>query len=258
MSDDIEVRLTGEGIRPGLVRSHELAEILAAVEDFVSAEVARRSPETRREDIVVGLYKIADASVGLRFKTYLAAVAVPAFIAASQHVAARDFHRLSPQSLKPLQVIADFAKRSGAAAEFKTVEDRVPIVIIDAGTVIPQQPRITGLTEITAKTLRVGGKVPRAMLEMLDGTVIYCEIPEDVAIELGHRLYKLSTFTGTATWDSATLDLEYFKIESFRAFEEQGFLETLAELRVLVGTTLAQLGNVEKLASTLRQGEDEE
>jgi hypothetical protein len=258
MSDDIEIRLTGEGIRPGLVRSHELAEILAAVEDFVSAEAAHASPDARREEIVVGLYEIGDSSIGLRFKTSFAAVAVPAFVAASQHVAAGDFHSLSPQSLKPLQVIADFAKRRGATAEFKAGVVREPIAKIDASTVIPQQPRITGLTEITAKTLRVGGKIPRAMLEMLDGTVIYCEIPEDVAVELGHRLYKLSTFTGTATWDSTTLELEYFKIESFRSFEAQGFSKTLADLRSEIGLSFIQTGDVNQLASSLRRGEDEE
>jgi hypothetical protein len=257
MQGEIEVRLKGEGIRPGLVRSRELAEILEAVEDFVAAETARADANARREDLVVGLYAIADESIGLRFKAALAAVSVPAFVAASQAVAAGDFLALSPHSLKPLQAIADFAKRHAAAAELKLVGSSDPIAVIDESTVIPEQPRATGLTEIAAKTLRVGGKVPRAMLELLDGSVVYCNVTEQVAVELGHHLYQTSLFTGVATWNASTLDLEAFAVESFRPFADRDPVETLAELKRAVGAVLEHMGPVDAIASRLRRGEGE-
>lgn len=256
MQGEIEVRLKGEGIRPGLVRSREIAEILEAVEDFVAAETARADASTRREDLVVGLYAIADESIGLGFKTALA-VSVPAFVAASQAVAAGDFLALSPHSLKPLQAIADFAKRHAAEAELKLVGSSRPIAVIDESTVIPEQPRATGLTEIAAKTLRVGGKVPRAMLELLDGSVVYCNVTEQVAVELGHHLYQTSLFTGVATWNASTLDLEAFSVESFRPFADRDPVETLAELKLAVGAELEQMGPVDAVASRLRRGEGE-
>lgn len=258
MQDEIEIRLKGAGIRPGLVRSHELAELLEAIEDVVSAEAARLFPEAKREDIVVGLYEIADRSLGLRFKASLATVTIPAFVAASQAVAAGDYLALSPHSLKPLQVIAGFAKRRGAIAEFKLADEPIPLATIGPETIIPEQARISGLTEFTAKTLRVGGKVPRAMLEMLDGTVIYCELHEGIAVELGHHLYKLSTFSGTATWNVPTLELDDFKVEAFRPFLDRDAVETLAELRTYIGATIDSLGDVNELAARLRRDEDQE
>jgi hypothetical protein len=258
MTDEIEVRLYGEGISPGLVRSHELAEILEAIEDFVVAETLRRDPSATRDEIIVGLLQVADRSLGLRFKASLASVAIPAFIAGSQAIAAGQFHELSPHSLKPLQVLAGFSRRHNATAELKLPERDAPLVTIAPETVIPEQTRITGATEMTAKVLRVGGKVPRAMLELLDGTVIYCDLPIELARELGHRLYDVATLTGVATWNAATLDVEEFTISSLTEFPERDPSETFRDLRKLIGPQLEQLGDVLSLVTRLRQVGDEE
>jgi len=257
MTEDIEIRLKGEGIRPGLVRSHELAEILEAVEDFVTYEAERASPEVRREDLVVGLYAIADESIGLRFRASLAAITLPAFVGASQLIASGSFHDLTPQSRKALQTIAGFTKRHDATAEFKVAGTALPIATITSDTVIPEEVRITGLTEITAKTIRVGGKVPRAMLELLDGTVIYCEVSSEIAMELGHHLYKLVKFSGEATWLAADLVLDEFQILAFHPFPARDAIEMFTELRVAIGEALESLGPVNDLVTRLRRDEDE-
>lgn len=257
MTEDIEIRLKGEGIRPGLVRSHELAEILEAVEDFVTYEAERASPDVRREDLVVGLFAIADESIGLRFKASLAAITLPAFIGASQLIANGSFHDLAPQSRKALQTIAGFAKRHEATAEFKVAGRELPIATITSETSIPEEVRISGLTEITAKTIRVGGKMPRAMLELLDGTVIYCEVSSEIAIELGHHLYRLGKFSGQATWIAADLLLDEFQILGFYPFPARDAIEMFTELRAAIGGGLEQLGSVDDLVTRLRRDEDE-
>jgi hypothetical protein len=259
MSDTIEIRLTGEGIRPGLIRSHEIAEILAAVEDLVVAETIKRDPSAKKEDIIVGLYEIADESIGLRFKSSLASIAVPAFIGASQALAAGDFAELSPHSYGPLQVISTFAKRHHGAAEFKVDGVKQPLATIDEATALPQVVRIRGSTELTARIQRVGGKVPRAALEMLDGALIYCDVTQSLAMELGPELYKLATFTGNAVWNATTLELEEFTVTGFERVPEQQPYEALSQ----VEPTLldAYRGNWTVLDRHLymhRRGEDQE
>lgn len=258
MNEAIEIRLRGEGVKPGLIRSHELAEILSAVEDIVIAETVRRDPNAKRDDIVVGLYEIADESIGLKFKTTLAAIAIPAFVAASHSVSIGEFGQLSPLSLKPLQVIAGFAKRHDAIAEFKVGTSSVPIAEITPFTLIPQEPKIAGSTEICAKVLRVGGKVPKAMLELQDGTVIYCEIPVERAIELGRRLYETALFTGNAVWSAATFDLEEFTITGFREGPTEDPYETLIRIREYMNPALLYESSVLEIVSQLRRGEDDE
>lgn len=258
MEEAIVIRLRGEGIKPGLIRSHEIADILCAVEDFVVAEAMKRNPNFSRDELVVGLYEISDQSVGLKFKTTFAAVVVPAFIAASQAIAAGDFEAVSAQSLKPLQAISSFSRRHGAIAEFKIGEGAVPIAEITPATVIPEEPKISGATEITAKILRVGGKVPKAMLELQDGTVIYCELPVEKAIELGHRLYDTAVFSGYATWNGTTLDLEDFTIYDVREAPSRDPYDVLSELRVALKSDLRVSGSVSDMVRSLRGSEDAE
>ena len=253
MNKGIEIRLKGEGIRPGFVRSHELAEILEAVEDFVAFEAERVSPGVRHEDIVVGLYAIEDKSIGLRFMASLTTITIPAFIGAAQLIADGEFHSLTPQSRKALQTVAGFARRHSGSAEFKVDDQDLPIATITATTVIPEELRLTGITEITAKTIRVGGKNPKAMLEMLDGSVIYCEVSADVAISLGHHLYSVGRFVGLATWSAIDFQLDDFKIHAFQPFPARDPLEMLRELRIVIGSGLEGLGPVDELVTRLRR-----
>lgn len=253
MTDAIEIRLRGEGIQPGLVRSGELAEILEAVEDFITAETLRRDPTVRREDIVVGLYEIADKSIGLRFKTSFAAIVLPAFAAASQALAQGDFSELSPQSFKPLQVLWNFSKRHDSVTEFKFADTDEPLATIEASTVLPQPAKIRGSTELVAKVLRVGGKVPRAMLEMPDGTVIYCNVEQELAIDLGHQLYTMATLTGDAVWDAGTFELEEFSITGFKGFPGNDPYEALTRLRDYIEPN----ERMTSYLSYVRRGEDD-
>lgn len=258
VDEAIEIRLRGAGMKPGLVRSHEIAEILAAIEDMVIAESLKREPSLRKEDIVVGLYEVVDESLGLHFKSSIAAIAIPAFVAFSQAMASNNYEAISQQSLKPLHIISGFVKRHEAVAELKISGTASPLAIITPNTLIPQGSKIAGATEIAAKILRVGGKVPKAMLELQDGSVIYCEIPVGLAIQLGHRLYETAIFTGNATWNSLTLEIEEFSINGLAEYPKQKPMETLEQLRSFVGNNLKESRDVNALVTFLRRtGETE-
>ena len=255
MDDEIEFRLIGKGIKPGLVRSHELAEILEAVESFACSEALESNPDLTKDDVVVGLYHIADESIGLRFKTTMAAAVLPAFIAASQAVANSDYEALAPQSLKSLQTVAAFAKRHNCKADIQLPGSVRPLASITPETVVPLPGRIIGSTELMGKVLRVGGKVPRAMIEMLDGSVIYCDVALDVAKELGRRLYALVVLQGLATWDTRTVQLQEFSITSFQEFRQEDALVVLNQLKNKIGHEFAGVKDVPRFATALRQGE---
>jgi hypothetical protein len=253
MDDEIEFRLIGEGIKPGLVRSHELAEILEAVEAFVAAEAMEANPELAKDELVVGLYQIADESIGLRFKTTMAAAVLPAFIGAAEAISASDFDALSGQSLKPLQTVAAFAKRHNCRADIQVPGAAGPLASITPDTVVPPPGSMKGSTELVGRVLRVGGKVPRAMIELLDGNVIYCDVALDVAKELGHRLYALVIFRGVAAWDTRSIKLQGFSITGFQEFPQRNPLEVLGELRNTIGKSFSDIEDVQAFVSELRK-----
>lgn len=258
MDSRIELRLTGEGIKPGTVRSQEIAELLEALEDLVTSQALLDNPQLNKDDIVVGLYEIADQSIGLRFKTTLASLVVPAFISATQAVAHDDFDSISPQSIKALQVVSAFTKRHHCLAEMKISERELPLATISPETIIPLPISIHGPTEVAGKVLRVGGKVPRAMIELLHGTVIYCDLPVELAKELGHRLYSTVIFHGMASWNSRTFELEEFSLSHIDEFPQRHPSEVMGELAQLIGSQFSPIRDVPEFVTNLRRdGEDQ-
>ncbi|MBQ0759277.1 hypothetical protein [Zhongshania sp.] len=251
MDDEIKIRLRGEGVKPGLIRSKEIAEILESVEEMAISEALRKNPELHRDEIIVGVYAIDDASIGLRFKTTFSAVVVSAFISAAEAIEKEEFDYLSPQSISSLKVLSNFSKRHNCDAIIGS-RSNAELAVISPTTVIPPPSYIFGRTEILGKVIRVGGKTPKAMIELTDGSSLYCEVPEEIAKELGHQLYSLAKFDGFAKWDSKTLELEEFKIHSVKKFQNSDPKLVLGELSGMVGSTFEKITDVESFVSSLR------
>lgn len=256
MSDqNIEIRLKGDGVRPGLIRSHEIADILKAIEDIVTSESLAMDPSIKKDEVVVGLYEIADASLGLRFKSSLGGLAMTAFIATSEAIACSNYASLTPQTLKALETISNFTRKHNATAELKATGTNQVFAEIRPETTIPKSISISGTTELIAKVLRVGGKSPRAMLELNDGSIIYCDIPVEIAIELGHRLYEPVIFSGEATWNAGSFEVEEFKVYGFKEMPTRNPLDALAEIRNLIGNKISIQDAVEFTSLLRRDGD---
>lgn len=251
MGEEIRIRLKGQGIRPGLIRSKEIAEILESIEDMVVSETLKADPTLSKEHIIVGIYAIEDRSIGLKFKTTMASVVIPAFLATAEAIGNEDFDSLAPQTVKSLQVISNFSKKHTCNAIFGT-NGQTEIAAITPNTQIPLPTYIVGLSEIVGKVIRVGGKKPKAMIELTDGTTMYCEVPENIAKELGHQLYSLARFYGLAKWDSKTLELEEFQITSVEEFKNIDPSLMFKELANILGKKFTDIIDVEEYVSHLR------
>lgn len=255
MEDTIEIRLTGNnGVKPGNIRSRDIAEVMSAIEDLVVAETLKKNPKLDRESIFVGLSQVQDKSIGLFFKASIAELIIPTFVFASSAMANERFEDLTPQALRSLKTISDFSKKYTCSAQFKVGNDL--LAVVDPYTKIPQAPKIEGPTEITGKVVRVGGKTnPRVMVEMSDGTVVHCDVQKELAIELGGKLYKEAIFSGHAKWNARTYELEDFRITSIKDYPQRTPLEALEELRSLVGNEIDAIKDVNGFLAKLRSGE---
>lgn len=257
MDEELKIRLRGKGIKPGLIRSKEIAEILESVEEMAVAEALKKNPDLLREDIIVGFYAIEDESIGLKFKTTFAAAVVSAFVSAVEAVERKDFDDLTPQSMNSLKVVSSFSKRHSCDAIIGSGNNN-QITVISPATEIPSPSYIYGQTEILGKVIRVGGKTPKAMIELMDGSTLYCEVPEDIAKELGHKLYSLAKFEGMAKWKSKSLELDEFKIHTVKEFPNNDPSKVLGELSGMIGDVFSNVGDVSEYVSHLRNGGGDE
>ena len=82
----------------------------------------------------------------------------------------------------------------------------------------PPPPEVTGDTSLLARCLRVGGVRPKAELRLHTGELLYPEVSEEVAKELGKRLYDEVVVRATATWRTDTWEVVRLRIDSVSPF----------------------------------------
>jgi hypothetical protein len=254
LDTEIKVRLRGAGIKPDLISAKELAGILESVDDFLVAETLKNDNSLKREDIIIGLCKIEDKSIGLTFKTTLASIVIPVLINSAASIKDSNFNALSNQSFKALQTISNFSKKHNCEAEFSLSTGK-ELIKITPETVIPEPVFFKGISEIIGEVIRVGGKKPKAALELIDGSTIYCDVQESIAKDLGRCLYSLVKCSGLATWNTKDYELEHFKIMEFEKFSNIPANETMKQLSNEIGHYFSGITDVASFVANLRNGD---
>jgi hypothetical protein len=249
----IGFRLTG--MKPADIRAGELATLLSSFEEMIASTVQRERPQITKDDLVIGLVKIEEGSIGLEFDTKLPELALPAYATITESVFKEQFHQLPSGTLKNLREIHSFVKAHDCEGEFFSRNGNVQVkAIITPKTVIPEHPKITAQITLYGRVMRVGGAEPRLMIEQPSGKSLFCEIHgEELARKIGERLYLWAGLEGTAVLDSDSLEILEFEVE--RLNEYQGTLsikDSFAQLSKLAREHYADVTSVEEYISTLR------
>jgi hypothetical protein len=255
----IRIRLAGQDVAPGAVRSRDLAEIISSAEDAIASIVVRDNPELRKDEIVVGLMSIDEGSVSLQFATTLPQLVLPAYSQMAQSIQKDDYEHLPPDSINSLQNMTAFSRRRNCQLEFYADDGgRDPLAVITPQTVITPIPLMTGLTTIHGKVIRVGGRKPRLMIELPDGQSVFCEIGYELARQLGQRLYSWVGLWGTAKWRSNDLSLQEFRVEQVTQYEDTPLTQAMASLSEAAGEYFEGIEDVQRYVSELRGASEED
>jgi hypothetical protein len=235
----LTIELKGDGVAPGLVRSHELAEILATIEEGLNDIARRAHPEVKTA--VVGLAGISESSLALHFSspTYEAVgIAVDLFVAA---LADDELVGLPRSALGSVSKLVAFSKRHTRARVIVRSE-RTPgaFAIVHPETRVPDPRVISGSTTIHGRVVRVGGRDPKARLEIAATESVTCKVTKAIAKELGHQLYESVSLSGFATWDPDSLTLLTFSAETVSQSHSRPPVDALREISRLVGKHLKE------------------
>jgi hypothetical protein len=251
----ISIRLTGQEVAPGHLRSKEIAEIITAVEDLIAAVTVQHHKDLELDQIRIGLSSMASGSMTLTFDPNLEPLTVPAAQEIGLAIAENQVQRLPHMAYKPLGILQAFARRHDGTVEFGTLNGSVQLLgILDEQTVIPTPILLTGDTELYGRVTRVGGATDPTVQFRVIGTdeLIYCKASEEIACEVAVRLYKQVGLRGTASWDFFTRKMESFTIEEILPFEEVSAVEAFAELREVLGPYADSIEDVDEYATHLR------
>ena len=158
----LEIRFAGGGVFPENIRAGEMAEILNAVEDTLSAVVEKEHPKITKEELLVGLVGIRKGSVHLQFSSQLPEVALPAFVKVAKSIKTKNFDDLPNNAIKSLQNFSTFVKRKNCDAEFITRNGKVKVLATFTPDIqIASFGSLRGDTTLYGQVVRVGGRDPR-------------------------------------------------------------------------------------------------
>ena len=213
-----QLNITGpEG--PASVAIGDLAGVLAQFERTVAAYLELERVEIPEGSVVISLLDIREGSEGLVFSVPRSVI--PAIALMSQNILdnsyrSRDIH------CEVYRLWEELHSRKWGLAFIQNPSTDIVAAEIPPDRGVPPPPRPSeahGDTTILARCLRVGGVKPKAELRLHTGELLYPDISEVVAKELGKHLYEEVVVKATATWRTDTwqvIDLQIDSISSFR------------------------------------------
>ncbi len=250
----IEVNFSGENIKPDSVKASDIGEILKAVENMVESQVFRDHPEINKEQVIVGFVNIKSESIGLQFVSPIENIVFPIFRSVGQAIETNDYKGLPTSSIDAVETIITFSRKKQCVAELVTSnEHREVLATITPQTTLERRARLSGETIVYGQVVRVGGREPRAMVELLSGQTVFCDTNKDVAKKLGNRLYTVVGLLGMARWDAESLRLEQFTIEDVTPYEELLLEDAMNQLAKAVGIYYSDVTDVKKYISDIRR-----
>ena len=226
-----QLNITGpEG--PASVAIGDLAGVLAQFERTVAAYLQLEKVEIPEGAVAVSLLDIRDGSEGLVFSVpspVMPAVALMSRNILDNSYASREAHCEIYRLWEELR-----SRKWGLAfvpdSRHNIVAAEIPP---DRGVSPPPRPsEIKGDTTILARCLRVGGVKPKAEIRLHTGELLYPDVSEVVAKELGKFLYDEVVVKATATWRTDTwqvTDLQIDSISPFRRVDPVLAFKELAE-----------------------------
>ena len=213
MNTHLKLRFTGEHIKPTSERAHDIGEIISAFEEAIAIIVARRHPQLKRESVTISLVGVEHKSVGLVFEPNLEELVFPAIFDLMEAIQDKAWALLPYGTLNALRKILRFVNKRECVAQLSTAYgDRAISTILTPDTIIPSSVSLFGETQVYGEVKRVGGSEPKVELRTLQGETLYCTTSEEIAKQLGSRLYEQVGVYGVAEWNFETLEIEEFEI----------------------------------------------
>lgn len=233
-----KLRFSGGDLKPEKVPARELAELLVAAEEAVASLAKQRNPSLNAEDIVLGLVRIEDSSLGLVFSSPSPDVVRPAFREIASCVLHRQFAELPIRSRRCLRVLAEFGSRRQCRTQFWNGDEASPeqLAEMDVGfeSALPEEKYVRGETVLYGRVERVGGVEPKVRVRLSEHEAVSCHLSEEMAKHLGKQLYSTVGLQGQATWDADDLSVIYFRVDEILPFKGGGVVEGIRELREAV------------------------
>jgi hypothetical protein len=207
---------------PEQVAASDLAVVLAGLEKTLQVLVEAEGGEISSHSPTISLVGLSAGSERLVFS--VAQPVMPLVARLSKAVFERDLSSTPEKAHEELSKVSLAVAAKGWSLQFK--EDAQWGILpgridSEAGLEPPRGAQIQGSTTLLARCLRVGGVRPRAELRVRGHRdLLFADVTEEIARELGPKLYEEVVLDGKATWRIEPWEIVAFKVTSVSEFRK--------------------------------------
>jgi len=235
------VRVSGGVQSPTSLSVSELMEIAVGLEKTLVELGKERKGKEEKEEFKVSLTRIEKGS--LRLELYSESPNFSELYDDSIAIVKNGidaFYSLSEKVQVPLRRILRFLKTHNSELQFfrqslaEISEDTQPAAILDWQLEDDEPLYLTGNTSLYGFLIELSGtRRLKAVLQLEDRSNVKCFLPDqEMARELGSRIYKFIGLRGEAKWSFEDNTLYEFRVEELLPYEESGDYATIfKELR---------------------------
>jgi hypothetical protein len=266
MSDKyvIEIRVSGEDITPDKMSSRDVGELIASIEQMIAFIVARDNPSLGidQSQVIVGLASVKQGSYVLQFQTPFEAEVGKAYNEVTDAINEENYNNLPAQSVEALEKVRKFTRKYRTETELweKNGQYRQLAKVTTNTRIDIENILLRGKTTLYGTVVRVGGEnQPTVQIRLLDGNIQTCEIrTQNIARQLGERLYSRVGVRGTATWDRRDMSLQSFRIEQVTSYRQRPMPEVLEIMHNATGQYYEGINDIDGLIADVRGNDGEE
>jgi hypothetical protein len=234
MSDEqfLQVRFSGNDLKPSDVHANDLADIIRAWSALITESTKQRSSAAVADDLRVSVVSVQPGSLILLADTSYPSYAHDAYSQALGLAQAQRYELLSHGEREQLKAFIRFDRKYRCESELLSAAIQPELLLrLSADIEIPPPPVMQGITTIYGTVQHVGGKEPNAHVLTLSGASVRCVGTRSQIQQLGRQLYTLVGLEGTARINVETLEIESFTITEILPYRETPFMEALDTLR---------------------------
>ncbi len=222
----LEVRLTGDDMRPDRVSARDASVLIAAIETLIAsilaADPTAPADPSDRDAVIVSLAGLRPDGFALLFASPHPDQLTGAFDQVIDCLQRGTLDSLPTRAVEALRGALRVTRKYGATLELSATHagrDRVHRTAFASDLVIKDHDAaVRGTRSLYGAVIRVGGEEPpRARLRLLNGDVISCDLARRkgwmLARDLGARLYQVVGVRGEARIRISDGALTAFRIE---------------------------------------------
>lgn len=231
MDSRITVHISGQDAQPDRIRMRDLAQVLRHLDESITAVARASNPEITENVLVLSLVGIAPGTISLAISSPVPQVVTDAAETIEKALVRKAAHDLPSESIAPLRLLRSICDHRKWSMDFRSDGNRILTISpsIDLESSIPSP--IVGETVIYGKLVSIGGATrTTAHIIVSDGHTVICHLSQDLARQLGSRLYTEVGVEGKATWEPGYRIVD-FEIVRVLDYAQTSIIDSFAFLR---------------------------